>query len=88
MTTYTTIPVSALPASLRPLPVGAPLSWGGAPEARWSTPMRHQGQAIEVSYSTGAPSSVDADVGALYRRTTDHSVGPRAHTYARLMGGV
>lgn len=54
----------------------------------WITPRQHQGQIVEVEYSTGRPAgrggNYDAAHGDLWRRTTDHSTGEV--TYARRVG--
>lgn len=51
----------------------------------WTTPRRHQGQAVEVSYSRGIPAGkaadMEADEGAPYMRVTDHASG--LTTYSR-----
>lgn len=45
----------------------------------FTTPVRNQGQIVEVSYSTGTPAGLarnyDADEGDPWMQETDHSTG-------------
>ncbi len=54
----------------------------------WITPARHQGQAVEIQYSTGVPrgqgGNYDADHGDPYKRVTDRGDGGGVTYYRRV----
>lgn len=54
---------------------------------RWNTPLRNQGQTIEVSFADVGGMG-DADEGAAYRRTIDRSEPPSPDRakYSQRMG--